>query len=219
MAGGPGEDEALFALRGLRLAIPKGYLFEDLDPHVAHSFDMAIDQLSSAGADIVDITINEIETLRPSNNPKSIVAAEAYSIHKARLEAGMGDRYDPLVASRLQAGKDILASDYINMLNMRKNVWRAVQISLRGFDALMLPTAPILPPPLSSLKNIKSKIQQSALSLRNTAISNYLDRPTISMPCHEQGTGPVGLSLVGSRQHDRRLLAIAAACEAVITRG
>lgn len=219
MAGGPGEDEGPFALHGTRLAIPKGYLFEDLDPHVAQSFNVAIDQLASAGAEIVDITINEIEALRPSNNPKSIVAAEAYSVHKARLEDGMGDRYDPLVAFRLRSGKDILASDYINMLNMRKNVWRAVQISLRGFDALILPTAPILPPPLSSLEDIKSKIQQSALSLRNTAVSNYLDRPTISMPCHAQGTGPVGLSLVGSRQHDRRLLAIAAACEAVITRG
>ena len=145
------------------------------------------------------------------------MAAEAYAIHKMRLEAGMGDRYDPLVASRLQSGKDIPASDYINMLDQRKQVWQAVQTRLQGFDALVLPTAPILPPLLSTLRDINSKIQQSALSLRNTALSNYLDRPTISMPCHSLGTGPVGLSLIGSRQHDRRLLAIAAACEAIIS--
>ena len=217
MAGGPGEDEAPVALNGIKLAMPSGYLFEDLDPHVAHSFNMAIERLSAAGAIIVDITINEIETLRPSNNPKSIVAAEAYAIHKDRLEAGLGDQYDPLVAFRLQSGKNILASDYINMLDERKQVWQAVQARLQGFDALVLPTAPILPPLLSSLQDIESKIQQSALSLRNTALSNYLDRPTISMPCHSLGTGPVGLSLIGSRQHDRRLLAIAAACETIIS--
>ena len=217
MAGGAGEDEAPISIDGLKLAMPKGYLFENLDSHVAHSFNMAIDQLATAGADIVDITIGEIEALKPSNNPKSIVAAEAYSIHKTRLEAGMADRYDPFVAFRLRAGKDILASDYINMLDTRKQVWQAVQASLRDFDALVLPTAPILPPPLSSLQDIESKIQQSALSLRNTAVSNYLDRPTISIPCHAPGTGPVGLSIVGSRQHDRRLIAIAAACEANIS--
>ncbi|MDC1382294.1 amidase [Candidatus Puniceispirillum sp.] len=216
MAGGPGEDELHSIVKGLRLAIPKGYLFEDLDPHVAHSFDCAIDMLAAAGAEIVDVTFAAIENLRPSNNPKSIVAAEAYQVHKTRLESGMSSSYDPFVAYRLQSGKNILASEYIEMFETRKQVWAEVQAKFRGFDALVLPTAPILPPKLSSLTNIESKILQSAKSLRNTSVFNYLDRPTISIPCHEPGTGPVGLSLVGSRQHDRRLLAIAKACEATM---
>ena len=216
MAGGSGDDEAPFAVKGLRLALPKGYLFEDLDPHVASSFAAAIDRLSAAGADIVDITLTEIEALRPSNNTKSIVAAEAYQIHKANLDSGKGAAYDPLIAFRLHGGKDILASDYIEMFDMRKRVWAAVQSAVRGYDALVLPTVPILPPALSSLADIDSTIAQNAKCLRNTAISNYLDRPTISIPCHAAGTGPVGLSLIGSRQHDRRLLAIAAASEAII---
>ena len=216
MAGGPGEDELHSIVKGLRLAIPKGYLFEDLDPHVAHSFDCAIDMLAAAGAEIADVTFAAIENLRPSNNPKSIVAAEAYQVHKTRLESGMSSSYDPFVAYRLQSGKNILASEYIEMFETRKQVWAEVQAKFRGFDALVLPTAPILPPKLSSLANIESKILQSAKSLRNTSVFNYLDRPTISIPCHEPGTGPVGLSLVGSRQHDRRLLAIAKACEAAM---
>jgi len=92
MAGGSGEDEPAFAVKGLRLALPKGYLFEDLDPHVASSFAAAIDRLSAAGADISDITLAEIEALRPSNNTKSIVAAEAYHLHQSNLEAGKGER-------------------------------------------------------------------------------------------------------------------------------
>ena len=216
MAGGPGDDESHSIVKGLRLAIPKGYLFEDLDPHVAHSFDCAIDMLAAAGAEIADVTFAAIENLRPSNNPKSIVAAEAYQVHKTRLESEMSSSYDPFVAHRLQSGKNILASEYIEMFETRKQVWAEVQAKFRGFDALVLPTAPILPPKLSSLANIESKILQSAKSLRNTSVFNYLDRPTISIPCHEPGTGPVGLSLVGSHQHDRRLLAIAKACEAAM---
>jgi aspartyl-tRNA(Asn)/glutamyl-tRNA(Gln) amidotransferase subunit A len=216
MAGGTGEEDAPFAVKGLRLALPKGYLFEDLDPHVAKSFAAAIDRLSAAGANIVDISLAEIEAMRPSNNTKSIVAAEAYQIHKARLEAGMGKDYDPFIAFRLDGGKNILASEYIDMIETRKAVWQSVQTAVRGYDALVLPTSPILPPALSSLPDIESKITQSARCLRNTAISNYLDRPTITIPCHAAGSGPVGLSLIGSRHHDRRLLAIAAAVEAII---
>ena len=59
-------------------------------------------------------------------------------------------------------------------------------------------------------------MKASARILRNTALSNYLDRPTITMPCHVPGTAPVGLSLMGSRGHDRRLLAIAAGIERVV---
>ncbi len=216
MAGGAGMDEPPFSVRGLRLALPQGYLFEDLEDHIATSFTAAIDRLSRAGADIIDIKIPEIEALRPSNNAKSIVAAEAYQIHQARLEAGFGDQYDPLIAFRLGGGKDILASEYIEMLQTRKQVWKAVQSALRGFDALGLPTAPITAPFLSELSDIEAKTLHNARCLRNSAVSNYLDRPSISIPCHEAGTPPVGLSLIGSRQHDRRLLAIAAACEETI---
>ena len=217
MAGGLGEEVSPFRINGLRLAMPKGYLFEELDPHVACSFDRAVNKLASAGAEIVDIKISEIEELQPSNNPKSIVAAEAYQVHKTRLESSMSVSYDPFIAFRLQGGKNILASDYIEMFDTRQRVWAAVQSKLHAFDALVLPTAPILPPQLSSITTIESKILQSAKSLRNTSVFNYLDRPSISIPCNESGTGPVGLSLVGSRQHDRQLLTIAAACEAIIT--
>ena len=216
MAGGNGEDESATNLHGLRLAMPKGYLFEDLDSHIAKSFDIAISRLEANGAVIVDITIPEIEKLRPSNNPKSIVAAEAYQVHKTRLESNLGDQYDPFVAFRLRAGRDILASEYIEMLKTRKKVWLTVQAQLREFDALVLPTTPILPPKITELGDIEAKILASAKSLRNTSVFNYLDRPTISIPCHEPNTGPVGLSFVGSRQHDRQLLAIAKAGETAI---
>jgi aspartyl-tRNA(Asn)/glutamyl-tRNA(Gln) amidotransferase subunit A len=196
--------------------MPKGYLFEDLDPHVASSFAAAIDRLSAAGASIVDIDIPEIEALRPSNNAKSIVAAEAYQLHKARLEGGLASKYDPLIAFRLKGGRDILASDYIEMFITRKKIWTSVQAAVRDYDALLLPTSPSIPPTLSSLVDIDAKTAINALCLRNTAVSNYLDRPSITVPCHAAGTAPVGLSLIGSRMHDRRLLAIAAGCEAFI---
>jgi len=216
MAGGSGDDAPAMPVNGLRLAIPRGYLFDDLDPHVASCFAAAIDRLSAAGALITDITIAAVEALKPSNNTKSIVAAEAYQVHKSRLEAGQGADYDPLIAFRLGGGKDILASDYIEMLHTRRAVWAAVEAAVDGFDALVLPTSPAIPPSLSSLVDIAAKTEINARCLRNTALSNYLDRPTITIPCHPEGSAPAGLSLIAGQGQDRRLLAMAAGSEAVI---
>ena len=55
------------------------------------------------------------------------------------------------------------------------------------------------------------------LVLRNPTIANVLDRCAISLPCHRGGDAPVGLMLVGEHGADRRLLAIAAAVEQVVS--
>ncbi len=86
----------------------------------------------------------------------------------------------------------------------------------RPFDALILPTTPSLPPALAGLQGTDRLMKTSARVLRNTALSNYLDRPTITIPSHAPGTAPTGVSLIGSRSHDRRLLAIAAGLEDII---
>jgi aspartyl-tRNA(Asn)/glutamyl-tRNA(Gln) amidotransferase subunit A len=57
----------------------------------------------------------------------------------------------------------------------------------------------------------------SVLVLRNTTIANLLDRCAISIPCHRGGDAPAGLMLVGEHGADRRLLAIAAAVEQVVS--
>jgi aspartyl-tRNA(Asn)/glutamyl-tRNA(Gln) amidotransferase subunit A len=70
--------------------------------------------------------------------------------------------------------------------------------------------------PIDGLQGVEALMKASARALRNTTLANYLDRPAISLPCHAPGSAPVGLSLMGSRGHDRRLLAIAAGIEDVV---
>ena len=215
MAGGEGRAETPFPVSGLRLAVPRGYLFDDLDPEVAAAFDAAVDKLSAAGAIVTDIRLDIIEDLRPANRPKSIVSAEAYEIHRDMM-AARRDGYDPYVAARLAAGAEISAADYIAMMRERTATCADVQAVTRPYDALLLPTTPAVPVPLNGLEGVETLMKASARILRNTALSNYLDRPTITMPCHAPGSAPVGLSLMGSRGHDRRLLAIAAGVEPVV---
>ncbi len=216
MAGGDGMAETPMPLYGLRLAIPIGYLLDELDDAVAHSFNEAVQRLSAAGAIINEINLDILEELRPANNPKSIVAAEAFALHRNRLNTDAHQDYDPFVASRINSGNNISAADYIAQLSIRRQAMNLVQQQTRFYDALLMPTSPIIPPKINTLSTIDAKMKMSGMALRNTALANFLDRPTISIPCHKPGAAPVGLSLMGSHKHDRRLLAIATGAESVI---
>ncbi len=216
MAGGSGGGEAAFPVTGLRIALPRGYLFDDLDADVATAFDAAIDRLSSAGAIITDIKIDILEELRPANNTKSIVAAEAYQLHRARMHSPDRQAYDPYIAQRIMGGETISAADYIDSFAMRRQTMAAVAAITRPYDVLALPTSPVIPPLIADLDTPDALLRTNAMVLRNTSLSNYLDRPTISIPCHQPGCAPVGFSLMGSHRHDRRLLAIATGAEPII---
>ena len=216
MTGGDGIAETPMPLNGLRLAMPVGYLFDELDDVVGNSFNEAVHRLSAAGAKISEISLNILEELRPANNPRSIVAAEAFALHRDRLQSDEHYKYDPFVASRISSGSDISAADYIDQFTIRKKTMQLVQQQTRPYDALLMPTSPLIPPKIETLATIEMKMKMNGMALRNTALANFLDRPTISIPCHKSGSAPVGLSIMGSHKHDRRLLAIAAGAEAVI---
>lgn len=217
MAGGTGVVETPFPVRGLRIAVPRGYLFEGLDPAVSTAFEAGLSRLAAAGAVITDISIDILESVRPANNPKSIVAAEAYHHHEAMMaDPAQKAQYDPYIALRIMGGQSLTAADYINAFALRDRTKKEVQQITRPFDVLALPTSPIIPPMIADMKSSDDMMKTSGMTLRNTTLSNYLDRPTISIPCHPEGGAPVGFSLMGSHKHDRRLLAIAMGCEAHI---
>jgi aspartyl-tRNA(Asn)/glutamyl-tRNA(Gln) amidotransferase subunit A len=79
-----------------------------------------------------------------------------------------------------------------------------------------MPTTPITAPRIDDLKDDDAFRHANAAVLRNPSIVNFIDRCSISLPCHRAGEPPVGLMLVGNHGADRRLMAIAAAVEKVV---
>jgi aspartyl-tRNA(Asn)/glutamyl-tRNA(Gln) amidotransferase subunit A len=90
----------------------------------------------------------------------------------------------------------------------------AVERSTGDVDAMVLPTTPIVPPPLSAFDHDAEYARLNALVLRNPCLANFLDRCSISLPIHQPDAAPVGLMLFGRRDGDERLFAIAKAIEA-----
>ncbi|TIV06085.1 MAG: amidase, partial [Mesorhizobium sp.] len=85
-------------------------------------------------------------------------------------------------------------------------------------DVLALPTLPMVAPSIAAMAADEAlRDWTEGLLLRNTQVANQFDLCAISLPMPGM-TLPAGLMLVGRHEDDRRLLAIAAAVEALLGR-
>ena len=202
-------------LSGLRLAIPDNFGFDSIDDTVAAAFDHAVAQISAAGARIMRVKFAAFDEIPAVNAAGGFATAEAYAWHRA-LIAAKGPGYDPRVRTRIERGGNQSAADYVDLLNARRRITANFDASTRGYDALLLPTVPIVAPRIADLDAEEAYGRTNMLILRNCAVGNFLDRCAISLPCHRAGDAPVGLMLMGETMGDVRLFAIAAAVEAAL---
>ena len=216
MAGEEPSDLTPWRLDGLRLAAPQTMVLDGMDSTVAGAYGDALSRLSKAGAKIVDMPFVEFNDITTLNRYGGFAAAEAYAWHH-KLTETKGALYDPRVLVRIMRGKDQDATQYIELIRARADLIRRVAAISGQFDALIMPTVPIVAPSLASLEAEEQFRTVNVLMLRNTMIANVLDRCAISIPCHRHGGAPVGLMLVGEHGADRRLFSIAAAVEQIVS--
>jgi aspartyl-tRNA(Asn)/glutamyl-tRNA(Gln) amidotransferase subunit A len=205
-------------LTQLRFAVPGSYVTNDLDAQVRGDFARACAQLARAGADLCDVALRELEELPHINRKGGLAAAEAYALHRVQLEA-QADAYDPRVLKRILRGGEQSEADYQELKRTRADLIRRVDQQLSGFDAVLMPTTPIIAPTFAELESDEAYGRLNFLVLRNPSIANFLDRCAVSIPSHRAGTAPSGLMLMGAHGADRRLLAISAAAEAHVSPG
>ncbi len=201
------------ALSSVRLAVPGTVMLDALEPHVAASFSAALARLSRAGAQVIDAPFALLAEAAALNRFSS---AEAYSWHRALL-AAHEDKYDFRVAKRIRMGAAMSAADYIDLHRQRRDWITRMERELSAFDALIMPTVPIVAPPITDLDvSEEAFFKANALLLRNPSTINLLDGCAISLPCHAPGTLPVGLMLAGPAMADAKVLAIARTVEAAL---
>jgi aspartyl-tRNA(Asn)/glutamyl-tRNA(Gln) amidotransferase subunit A len=202
-------------LAGLRLAVPENFGLDGMDAHVSAAFDRALGVLSKAGARITPARFATFDAIPAVNAKGGFAASEAYAWHRALL-AAKGALYDPRIRPRIERGSRQSAADYLDLLAARHRLIAEFDAATRDFDALLLPTTPIVPPRIAELEDERDYNRLNLLILRNTAAGNFLDRCAISLPCHRPGEPPVGLMLMGETLGDARLFSIAAAVETAL---
>jgi aspartyl-tRNA(Asn)/glutamyl-tRNA(Gln) amidotransferase subunit A len=212
LAGEPLPALRPFPLAGLRLGAPTNFFLDGLDTTVAGTFDRGLAKLSAAGARISRTAFPVVEEIIRANATGGFAVAEAYAWHR-KLLAEKGDGYDPLIRKRILRGQPMSAADYIELVAARADIIRRFNASTQDYDALVMPTCALIPPRIADLADEAEYNRVNMLQLRNTAAGNFLDRCSISLPCHRAGEAPVGLMLMGETMSDARLFAIAAAVE------
>jgi aspartyl-tRNA(Asn)/glutamyl-tRNA(Gln) amidotransferase subunit A len=136
--------------------------------------------------------------------------SEGYAVHRDRVKRRGAD-IDPIVRARIERGQTISAADYIDIMRARERCIRAMDQRLAAFDALIMPTTPIVAPTIAEVADPKVFTARNVALLRNTSPVNFCDLCAISLPL--PATLPVGLMLIARGGHDRDLLRIAAAVE------
>jgi aspartyl-tRNA(Asn)/glutamyl-tRNA(Gln) amidotransferase subunit A len=203
-------------LGSLRFAITSSVVLDGADDHVRSCFHEAVEAIRGTGAQVDEIDIPEFGEMGHINRQGGLNCAEAYSVHRATL-AQAPDAFDPRVSSRIMRGRDIGAADYIELLQTRER-WKAdVGARLAYYDALLLPTVPVVAPTIASLEaSDEEYFKANGLMLRNPGLINFLDGCALSLPCHADGTAPVGLMVAGVANTDRRILDIGLALEQLL---
>lgn len=203
-------------LRGLRLAVPLTVALDGMDDHVARSFRAALARLSAAGALVQELELPAFARLATINAKGGLTAAEAWWWHRD-LIGKAGAKYDPRVVSRILRGKEISAADYLDVQQARAAWTAEVERAIEGFDALVLPTVPVVAPKVADLAaSDDAYFAANGLILRNPTLVNFLDGAALSLPCHEAGTAPAGLMLAGPAMSDRRILSLGLAMESLL---
>ncbi|GEO40292.1 amidase [Skermanella aerolata] len=214
MAGEPAHAPEALPLAGLRIGVPEQIVLDGLDATVSAAFSRTLTRLSQAGAHLSDLDMPALIRIAEVGGRGGFAAPEALAWHKSLLEH-RGSEYDPRVSVRIRRGAEQSAVDYIELLAARKAIMAEAVEQTRDFDALLLPTTPIVAPRFDEVADDAGYTRLNIMVLRNPSLFNFLDRPAVTLPCTTDGL-PVGAMLVGKRHHDRRLLAIARAVEPVI---
>ena len=199
-----------------RFIVPTAFLVDDLDPAVATAFQRALSRMSKAGARIREGHLAELAESDYLYVGAALAAAEAYDVHKAGL-LEHPRLYGAEARAWLHSGAALSARDRAALSSER--VTRASQLisRLRPYDALLMPTVPIIAPAVEPLLNdALRRTAINALLLRNTSLVNFIDGCAVSIPCHAGGDAPVGLTIAMMAGHDQRLLSVAASIERVI---
>jgi aspartyl-tRNA(Asn)/glutamyl-tRNA(Gln) amidotransferase subunit A len=204
---------------GLRLARLAGTFAEAIEPDVAAAFDAALGALGGAGMATPSIALPGTEGIRALY--VDLVLPEAAWWHDALLRT-RGDRYTTRVRERLESGREISAVRYLAARDGRDALRGIVDAAFVNADALVLPTLPIVAPPIGAealaVAPGQAPVPVRTLMLKHTQLFNITGHPAISLPVPTHGL-PVGLQIVGRRGRTAELLAIAACCERIMKAG
>jgi aspartyl-tRNA(Asn)/glutamyl-tRNA(Gln) amidotransferase subunit A len=193
--------------QSVRVGVPRGYFYDDLDAEVASAVEHALRGIQSLGAQLREVQL-EVPTDR------TLQMAEAYAFHAENV-AKSPELYLPETLGRIRAGEAVSAGEYIQRRRELEEARRSIRAAFADVDVLVTPTMPMPAPAIADLKASPDSLRPAELKLlRNTRPFNVWGLPAISVPCGFTLSGlPIGLQIAGPHWREDVVLRVAHAYE------
>lgn len=199
-------------IRGLRIGVPRGYFFDQLQDGVAAVLEGAIDELARLGAHLVDVEIPGVA--EGVGGLFGFVLAEAQLIHADSLRSRPQDFGEDLLHILSSPAPDSVT--LMAGLQAADALTVAMRTVLEQVDVLVTPTTPITAPPIGQEIVRYGNNEEPVLHamIRCTAPFNATHLPALSLPCGFTSEGlPVGLQIAGRPFDEATLLRVGHAYE------
>lgn len=195
-------------LKGRRFADLKTVAQDDLDDRVRAAHELALDRLRAAGAEVIPLDVPALPEAMALSGV--LFTTEAYGLWKEVIEASPDLMFPPIL-ERFRAGGDVLGADYVAAWAKLEQIRMVWDQAIAGFDAVLCPTSPILPPNMHRLLNdAEYYVWANLMALRNTRIGNLMGLCGLSLPT---GTPSCGLQVLGPHDCEAALLRVGVAIE------
>ncbi len=212
LTGGRAPDLAGVSLKGVRLLVLETVALDaDCRDEPRAAFETAVDQLAKAGAQIVRGEIPAVaEALSMAGG---LFTAEAWAEWGVTIEA-KGDLMHPPIRDRFKAGAAISAAEFARGWKRLDELRQSYLMATAGFDAVIIPTSPILPPDAERLLSDDAFFTtENLLALRNTRIGNLMGLCGLTLPT---ATPCCGIQFMGRPFDEARILRLGAAAEHLV---
>ena len=202
-------SETVRPVRGLRIGVPRGYLWELLAPPIGSAVEAALAELRRLGLSVEDVALPEWEAAAEAG--PVLIRSEAATEYR-RVLAERPEDLIPEVRERLEAGVRTSAVEYLEARRAGDRFAHALRRLFAHVDVLALPGRPQTAPKMDESGRLLEP-----LSPRNyTGPLNYPGVPALTIPCgFDPETLPIGLQLAGRHWAEGTLLAVAHAYQQV----
>ncbi len=211
LEGGAPTDLRGGSLVGRRFADLQNVAKDDLRDEPRKAYEGALQRLTDAGAEIVPLEVPELNDAMGLSGV--LYTTEAYGLWKDVIEANPDAMY-PEILERFRMGQAHSGPDYVAAWSKLKACRAAWDAATAEFDAVLAPTAPILPPNLDRLMSDHDYyVTENLLALRNTRIGNLMGLAALTLPTGTPGCGVMMLGYPGSEE---ALLRLGSAAESAL---
>lgn len=199
----------------LTVGVPRNWISMGLEPAVQTGFNEVLGILRDLGVRIVDVTLPDHDSIAPIH--RAIAFSEAAAIHEHTINVH-SDSYGEQIRARQQAGRAMLAVDYLHASKIRDQMVRSASAVWRDVDLVVVPTVPVVAKPIGTRTvstGTRGGEAAHTVYTRYAAPLSTLGWPALSIPAGLSPEGlPVGVQFTGPPHSEPLVFLVAASTEA-----